>query len=378
MNIIASDFPVEGAFRCVLKDKNGNVKKDTGIIKNVVTNNGMYALIGVTDRNSWIASDGRTAEQAAASTTDRLLDYCVVGDGVSVPKENDIKLANIVACTNKEKERSSVTVLEHPTEQNHKGFVKLTSSRTYQFTGIENKNVSEVGLASTITDIGKKYCLLTHANIVDGSGNNTAITVAKDDLFEVTYNFSVYININRTSGTFNLKKVVDGVETTEEYEYICQPHKIRTTHCHGRYSIIDTGGTYLYTYPSLEKDSDVNSSYSLSSLLDGCDYKNIDPVMKKIGYPISITNSRSDNAVLYPMNVDKSFNRISRKLKLWFYSSVAENGIRAWDIGACSLNTYIVDYFIVVKNKANGQGVKKTDKQTWTLEHSISFSRMPK
>lgn len=374
MSIIASNFPVEGSFRCVVKDKDGNIKQDTGFIKNVVTTNGMYTLLGLTDRDSWIQSNGVPLSRTTNQVEQNILNYCVVGDGLSVPNENDIKLSNIVSFSSSVKPGSATYVLEEPTDQLHPGFVKSTNSKTFLFEGIDNKNISEVGLSSRISSIKDAYCLLTHANLVDGSGNNSTITVSKDDLFEVTYNFSVYININRTKGTFNLKKIVNGSEVNEEYEYICQPYKVRNNISSGYYIISDNGGPLFNAYPILENETSIDSSYNISSLLDGCDYKSIDPMMARVGERIPINESYQS----FNMTVDKNFNRISRKATLWFYSKVNDKNIRAWDISILSNRIVLLNYMIVVKNKSTGLGIKKTDKQKWTVEHSISFSRMPK
>ena len=71
--------------------------------------------------------------------------------------------------------------------------------------------------------------------------------------------------------------------------------------------------------------------------------------------------------------------RITVRATSGINTHIFENGIRAFifysSVASGAAYTTIAKYLVVVKNKANGQGIKKTNLHEWTLDYTITMGR---
>ena len=95
----------------------------------------------------------------------------------------------------------------------------------YSFTGLNNVNISEVGLASNYSNT-TTYYLCTRALIKDSQGNPTTITVLSGEILEVYYKlWSVFDTTDKT-GQIN---VLDGAGNQVAYNYKARLMKVGNT-----------------------------------------------------------------------------------------------------------------------------------------------------
>lgn len=172
---------IAGEVRCVVTKADGTVKTDTGYQKNIILNQGM---------NFFGGGKGGSINE-----------YCAIGSGNSVPVITQTALDAYIAQAIGTNITSSYTYTN--TGDN---LYRIWEQRKYRFTGLNNVNISEIGLVSTGT-APTNYYLTTRALIKDDSGAPTSISVKTGETLDIFYKFHKVIDISDKSFVIN---IVDG------------------------------------------------------------------------------------------------------------------------------------------------------------------------
>ena len=197
-----ANMGMAGEFRVVVKRADGSTKIDTGYQKNLILNQGLDFFGG-------------------KNGTD-MMAYCVIGSGNSQPSYTQNKLDTAI---------KGVSGGNFSTKYDYDAardgsLYKTNRVCKYSFTGLNNVNVSELGLAS-IYDSTTTYFLCTRALIKDSQGNPTTITVLSGEILEIYYKlWAVYDTTDKT-GTLNL---LDGVGGSVAYNYVLSPMLVGHTY----------------------------------------------------------------------------------------------------------------------------------------------------
>lgn len=155
------ELGIAGEFRCVLRHADGTVKTDTGFKKNLLLNQGLDFFGG--DRGFSIDKS------------------CVVGSGNASPTVTQTQLGAVIAISDYVMDVTS----DYSYIDKGDGLYRTWQQSQYRFTGLNNVNISEVGLVSQ-GDISN-YHLTTRALIKDSFGNPTSITVLTGEILDIYY-----------------------------------------------------------------------------------------------------------------------------------------------------------------------------------------------
>ena len=309
-----ANIGMAGEFRCVVKRADGSVKTDTGYQKNLILNQGLNFFGG-----------GNGTEMMA---------YCVIGSGNSQPSYTQTKLDAAI---------TGVSGTTYSTKHDYNAttdgnLYKTNKVCKYSFSGLNNVNVSEVGLASTYSN-ATTYLLCTRALIKDNQGNPTTITVLSGETLEIYYKlWAVYDTTDKT-GTINL---LDGVGGSVAYnwkvrlamvaDYSSYAYQLgyALSYGYGRWTTFNTGDlTAITTSPS-----GGGSSF------------------------------RSDNFKTYVANSHK------RVIEIPLTVSEENKAIRSY-----TLSTTMGTYQIRFGSVANDSPINKTNTQTLSIPVEVSWGR---
>lgn len=376
---VEQNIGLMGEFRVIVRRSDGSIKLDTGMQKNLILNNGFRQYLGLP------MLDNFGAEQEHSSG---IMNWCGVGTGNKPPTENDISLQTLVSFSNTT--RDTEYGKEEPTADKHAGFVKVWKRSKYIFDNIKNQNITELGLASwyesawvsSENNYRKSYKLCTRALIKDNSGNPIAVTVLDGEVLEVIYQINIYVDVKRKHGSFSLTTVKGGKNVTETFEYFMQPYQVESGTGTDNYLLFDDYYHTTTTWGVKEADSELTSNYSLNDAdYAALNYTDISKLANKTdGKKITYRQTRSKYSEDYQIseNVEVSLDKKQRTQKNTYgiYTHIHDNGIRAYDIAIGYAASYtLVRGLVVLKNTANGQGIKKTNRQMWEFEFTYTLSR---
>ena len=378
---------IAGEFQVIVRRADGSVRVDTGMQKNLILDNGLKFYL-----SQKMTNDDAEEEDYIGTMFSGL----VVGSGNRAPTNTDVKLQSFIAHTSTQ--RDTDWGKTEPTKDQHPNFVKVWKRTKFIFDNISNQNISELGLVANYWDkynnqlskYEKRYLLTTRALIKGNDGHPLTITVLEGEVLEVIYQINMYVDIRRQTGEFKLttyptgQNPETGVGTESQFEYFLQPHNIAEgQHIDYRLSLHDSYYNMVYSYGVKETDDELTAAYDLTQAGYQFDHKTSDLTEfdklhsgdKTTGYNDS--NKYSDSyqtAELVSTNVLTGKQTV--KYKTGIYSHVHANGIRgiAFQLGHTSL-TPLVTGFVIFKNKANGQGIKKTDRQIWEFLASWTIKR---
>lgn len=374
---IEHNLGIDGEFQIIVRRNDGSIKIDTGMQKNLLLDNGLKHYLGLPVINS----HSKEVEKKDSLTT-----YCVVGTGNNTPEVTDVSLHNFIAKSDGIVE--TLSGKEEPNSDKHQGFVKVWLRNKYVFDKINNENITEVGLASFY---GREYLngqydpesytLMTRALIKDSGGSPITITVLEGEILEVIYQINMYVDIKRQTGTFTLTTTKDKQDTVDVFEYFLQPYNISN----GNYINfpLEYNGYYhgFTTWGVKESDTELNSSYDLNdTIYQSITHLQTDPINQKIKESKTTWDrSYTKYHVNYmtSQETEKSFATLRRSYKLstGIYSHIYEHGIRAFSLSVGYNSYYSFSGLVVVKNQANGQGIKKTNRQIWEVNFSFTIKR---
>ncbi len=187
------DIGIAGEVRFVLRDVDGNIKKDTRFQKNLILNLGLDFFGG----------------NAGSS----MFQSCVIGAGNSAPTVTQTLLDSFVAITSGDEVSRKFDYVNDGSN-----LYKINKVYKYSFTGLNNVNVSEVGLSSQGTS--SDYYLCTRALIKDVNGAPTTISVQVGETLDVYYKLWQVFSTLDGVGNMNL---LDGKGGSIAYDYKIRP-----------------------------------------------------------------------------------------------------------------------------------------------------------
>ena len=190
-----TNIGMAGEFRCVVKKSDGSIKTDTGYQKNLILDQGLDFFGG-----------GNGSD---------MMDYCVIGSGNSNPLASQNKLESSIIYYASGEDFSTKYDYDASRDGN---LYKTNKVRKYTFNGLNNFNISEVGLASQFSS-STNYYLCTRALIKDAQGVPTTITVLSGEVLEIHYKLWIVYDVTDKTGTLNL---LDGVGGSTAYNYIAR------------------------------------------------------------------------------------------------------------------------------------------------------------
>lgn len=392
-----------GEFKIIHRDKDGNIKQELDWQKNLLLENGVKFFWG----HSAIPTANGTTYNANKSSAK--LDYLFIGDGNSDPDVNQIKLDNVLFYQNISNNQLDNVEIEQPSTGNHEGYVKASMNRLFSFSAFtEPKNITEIGLgcyANTGSDWNnistRNYCLCTRALIKDTSNTPVAITVLAGEILQVWYKISCYYDVRRKTGEFTLTTIDAGNnQKTDTFEYFIQPNAISTRWFHTPFA--RNSFDFVDCFGVKENDDELDNTYSLNvepySLVNHT--SNLTETLSPVRAPSSdilVKNSYNNNGNwTYANQLNSSLTdyryirteiiednydtkRFTKKMTCGIFTHIWKNGIRGFVVASFkylySGTDQFCKYLVIVKNKANGQGIKKLQTYEWTLEFTYSLGR---
>ena len=374
---------IAGEFQVIVRRADGSVRIDTGIQKNLILDNGL---------KFYLAQKMMNDDAEEEDHTGTMFSGLVVGSGNQQPTNTEVKLQSFVAHTSTQ--RDTEWDKTEPTNTQHPNFVKVWKRTKFIFDNIKNQNISELGLVANYWDKWygapvnankKRYLLTTRALIKGNDGRPLTITVLEGEVLEVIYQINMYVDIRRQTGEFKLTTYLTGqnpetgVGTESRFEYFLQPHNIsqgnRLDHTLFLYNRVGSFGVK-------ETDGELTAGYDLTQAGYQFDYKNTDwTEFDKLKSTYKQTEQsfgkyEDSYQTIEHVSTDVSTGKQTAKCKTGIYSHIHDNGIRGMVFHLGHINEAIlVTGMVIFKNKANGQGIKKTNRQVWEFLTSWTIKR---
>ena len=173
---------LHGEVKVIVKRADDTVRLDTGFFPNVITNLGLDAIGNDKD----------------------LFNYCSVGGGNSKPLNTNTKLDNFLAVGSP---ISSESKYDYDPVRDTK-FYKCSRTVGYRFEGLDNKNISEVGLVSNYRP--ELHSAFTRTLIKNSAGEPTVITVLSGEILELQYRLWQVFDLKDKDQV--VTAMIDGVE----------------------------------------------------------------------------------------------------------------------------------------------------------------------
>ena len=384
-----------GEFKIIHKDKEGNIKQELDWQPNMLLENGLKCLFN--DANTIpLKNDGTLL---SSSYNMPFIPYClVIGTGNSDPAYNQIKLDNATHIVKWNSDNGIADAeVETPDVAEHSGYLKVSQTFKYSFnTFTENLNITEIGLCAyysgNITTTGY-YVLGTRALIKDRTGTPLPITVLTGEILEVYYKVNTYIDTRRKTGSFTLTDIdSQGTQTNHTFDYFIQPLSLVRNRAYGALKRLPNYGT-IYSFGVLEPDDELDANYNLNDeTYNQITYETYSALGQKTSnngqskYSYFSTNSSSTlnekHARYDSYSTDWNTKTYTQRITNGINTHNWDNGIRAFSFpvlfdvfDASGAETLIYRQLVVVKNRANGQGIKKINTKEWTVEWSYSIDK---
>lgn len=171
-----------GEVKVIVKRADDTVRLDTGFFPNVITNLGLDAIGNDND----------------------LFNYCAVGGGNSKPLNTNTKLDNFLAVGSR---ISSESKYDYDPVRDTE-FYKCSRTVGYRFEGLDNKNISEVGLVGDYAS--GQHPAYTRTLIKNSAGEPTVITVLSGEILELHYRLWQVFDVKDKDQV--VTAMIDGVE----------------------------------------------------------------------------------------------------------------------------------------------------------------------
>ena len=171
-----------GEVKVIVKRADDTVRLDTGFFPNVITNLGLDAIGD--DHN--------------------LFTFCAVGGGNSKPLNTNTKLDNFLAAGS---QISSESKYDYDPVRDTE-FYKCSRTVGYRFEGLDNKNISEVGLVGDYRP--ELHSAFTRTLIKNSAGEPTVITVLSGEILELQYRLWQVFDVKDKDQV--VTAMIDGVE----------------------------------------------------------------------------------------------------------------------------------------------------------------------
>ena len=375
---LKQDVGISGEFQVLVRRADGSVRLQLDKQSNLLLDNGIkyYMKINPTTNKGVEYSDG----------SGPLFDGLVVGSGNQPPTVGQTTLQNFIAYSDSTRDTNSG--IDNPNTQ-HPNHVKLWKSTKFVFSDINNQNISELGLVPYFSNPSgdPTYVLATRALIKGSDGNPMTVTVLEGEVLEVIYTINMYVDVRRQRSEFTLSTytITQDPErdagTKHTFEYFLQPRNIGSQNHIDHYIEVVPSDISLTTYGVKEVDTELTASYSLEQAgyqfthdtIDGTAFNALVSGYKESNYHFPIYHDAHD--VRTTVSTDFTTGTITRKIKTGMYAHNHANGIRGFAFGIGIPAAELLWGLVIVKNKANGQGIKKTDRLVWELLVSLTISR---
>ena len=171
-----------GEVKVIVKRADDTVRLDTGFFPNVITNLGLDAIGNDND----------------------LFNFCAVGGGNSKPLNTNTKLDNFLAAGSR---ISSESKYDYDPVRDTE-FYKCSRTVGYRFEGLDNKNISEVGLVGDYAS--GQHPAYTRTLIKNSAGEPTVITVLSGEILELQYRLWQVFDVKDKDQV--VTAMIDGVE----------------------------------------------------------------------------------------------------------------------------------------------------------------------
>ena len=171
-----------GEVKVIVKRADDTVRLDTGFFPNVITNLGLDAIGNDHD----------------------LFTFCAVGGGNSKPLNTNTKLDNFLAAGS---QISSESKYDYDPVRDTE-FYKCSRTVGYRFEGLDNKNISEVGLVGDYRP--ELHSAFTRTLIKNSAGEPTVITVLSGEILELQYRLWQVFDVKDKDQV--VTAMIDGVE----------------------------------------------------------------------------------------------------------------------------------------------------------------------
>ena len=171
-----------GEVKVIVKRADDTVRLDTGFFPNVITNLGLDAIGNDND----------------------LFTFCAVGGGNSTPLNTNTKLDNFLAAGSP---ISSESKYDYDPVRDTE-FYKCSRTVGYRFEGLDNKNISEVGLVGDYAS--GQHPAYTRTLIKNSAGEPTVITVLSGEILELQYRLWQVFDLKDKDQV--VTAMIDGVE----------------------------------------------------------------------------------------------------------------------------------------------------------------------
>lgn len=171
-----------GEVKVIVKRADDTVRLDTGFFPNVITNLGLDAIGNDND----------------------LFNYCAVGGGNSKPLNTNTKLDNPLQVGS---QISSESKYDYDPVRDTE-FYKCSRTVGYRFEGLDNKNISEVGLVDDYRP--EFHSAFTRTLIKNSAGEPTVITVLSGEILELQYRLWQVFDVKDKDQV--VTAMIDGVE----------------------------------------------------------------------------------------------------------------------------------------------------------------------
>ena len=171
-----------GEVKVIVKRADDTVRLDTGFFPNVITNLGLDAIGNDND----------------------LFNYCSVGGGNSKPLNTNTKLDNPLQVGSR---ISSESKYDYDPVRDTE-FYKCSRTVGYRFEGLDNKNISEVGLVGDYAS--GQHPAYTRTLIKNSAGEPTVITVLSGEILELQYRLWQVFDVKDKDQV--VTAMIDGVE----------------------------------------------------------------------------------------------------------------------------------------------------------------------
>ena len=383
---------VEAEFQITIRNSDGSIKHKYDTQSNLITDNGLNVLAF----NSPKDNTGNIYTYYSS-----LFSACFIGTGSGIPKEQDVAL--FAPLLNNSSSTNPTNIVEDCIPVTRPNHVKVSSSKKFIFTDIDNKNITEIGLgvffSGKFSDNSAKYCLFTHALVKDNKGTPTTITVLKGEILEINYTVNRFFDIRPVIQEIDLEVEANGATTKTRYNYMVMLTEIANANAYQPIGISSPQNSYLFAYETKETLAELKAAggYNLATKFPrfisnpnrtqmntlvnntcSAKYQDIggnsveeDSWKMQAGY--------SSYKVLTPPNGN---TRIMR----WGFSPYTgnfEKGIRLLWLNCTVFRTNQLDdtgtaasLLIAFSNKATGEGLLKTEDYIFNIELTTTVSRM--
>lgn len=183
---ITGRVQLRGFYRLVVTDQEGKITKDSGLMPNLVTDQGLDFF-------------GTCTPEATSSRNAAFANSCAVGTGNTAPTNSDTVLVNQLAMLNASDGgvMSGNTYTAGPPAY-------YQGQRSWQFAaGTATGNIAEIGVGPYYSGISS-LPLFSRALVVDSGGSPTVIPVLSTEALTVTYIFQLYTDLTDHAYTMSL------------------------------------------------------------------------------------------------------------------------------------------------------------------------------